>query len=134
MAILRATKSSEDAVAQKIEPADAAFPDVPVIIEKSLDGRVTSWNEGAASVFGYAPAEIVGRHVSLIIPFDWQDEEYEMIERMRSGEAPEPRKTVRRTRDGTQFWVELLTLPIFDNDGKIIGAEQRFSNFVYYAG
>jgi len=37
------------------------------IIGKSIDGVVTSWNNGAERMFAYAASEIIGRHVSLLI-------------------------------------------------------------------
>lgn len=104
---------------------------LPIVIEKSLDGRVTAWSEGAEIVFGYAPGEIIGRHVSLIIPFEYQDEEYEMTDRMRADKMLQSCRTLRRTRVGVYFMLDLLASPIFDASGKIIGTRQCFSNIEY---
>src|SRR5579863_188777 len=40
------------------------------IIGKGLDGTITSWNRGAERMYGYAPDEVVGKHISLLAPAD----------------------------------------------------------------
>ena len=34
------------------------------IIGKTLEGYITSWNRGAENIFGYAQAEMVGKHIA----------------------------------------------------------------------
>src|SRR5712691_12759472 len=38
------------------------------IVSKTLDGEVTSWNAGAARIFGYEPEEMIGQSIKRIIP------------------------------------------------------------------
>ncbi len=45
------------------------------IIGKTLEGIVTSWNEGARRLFGYEAGEILGRSISVLIPRDREHEE-----------------------------------------------------------
>ena len=45
------------------------------IIGKTLDGIITTWNAGAQRIFGYTAGEVIGRHISLLIPQDRQHEE-----------------------------------------------------------
>ena len=45
------------------------------IIGKSLDGIVTSWNNGAARIFGYSAEEMIGKSISLLIPQRYAEEE-----------------------------------------------------------
>lgn len=45
------------------------------IISKNLDGIITSWNSGAARVFGYTAEEVVGQSITIIIPEDRRSEE-----------------------------------------------------------
>ena len=38
------------------------------IVGKDLNGRIMSWNAGAARLFGYSAEEAIGRPISIIIP------------------------------------------------------------------
>jgi PAS domain-containing protein len=38
------------------------------IFSKTLDGVITSWNSGAARMYGYRPEEIIGQNVAILIP------------------------------------------------------------------
>ena len=38
------------------------------IFTKDLDSVITSWSAGAARLYGYSPAETIGRHVSMLVP------------------------------------------------------------------
>src|SRR5664279_5307123 len=40
------------------------------IVTKNLQGYITSWNSGAERLFGFARAEAVGKHITIIIPED----------------------------------------------------------------
>ena len=40
------------------------------VIGKTLEGYVTSWNRGAEITFGYTREEMVGKHISILIPDD----------------------------------------------------------------
>jgi PAS domain S-box-containing protein len=98
---------------------------VVALIAKSLDGRIIQWDEGAEKIFGYSAAEAVGKHISIIIPFDFQDEEYELLDRLKGEDYLEVRKTVRRTKSGYFIMVRLSATPLRNEDGKIIGALKR---------
>jgi PAS domain-containing protein len=38
------------------------------IVGKTLDGTITSWNAAAERIYGYSAAEVLGRHIDLIVP------------------------------------------------------------------
>jgi PAS domain S-box-containing protein len=38
------------------------------IISKTLDGKITSWNAGATTIFGYEANEMIGQPITSIIP------------------------------------------------------------------
>jgi PAS domain S-box-containing protein len=94
------------------------------IISKTLGGVITTWNAGAQRTFGYAAEEAVGRPVTILIPPDRQDEESQIIERLRRGESVHHFETVRLRKDGRQIHVSLAISPIKDDAGQIIGASK----------
>ena len=94
------------------------------IISKDLNGVVQTWNSAAVRLFGYAPHEAIGRHISLIIPEDRLDEEAYVIGQIRSGGAVEHYETVRRRKDGSSIEISLSVSPIHGPDGVIIGASK----------
>ncbi len=94
------------------------------IISKNLDGIITSWNQGAERVFGYSAEGAVGQHITLIIPPDWQNEEVEILDRLRGGEQFDHFETVRERKDGTKIDVSLTISPVKDGDGRIVGASK----------
>src|SRR5690606_19559740 len=55
------------------------------IIGKSLEGIITSWNYAAARLFGYTEQEVIGKHISLIIPKDRMNEETMIMENITNG-------------------------------------------------
>jgi PAS domain S-box-containing protein len=101
-----------------IESADDA------IVSKTLEGVITSWNSGARRIFGYTAEEVIGKPVSILIPPDHQDEEPNILARIRRGERIEHYETVRVRKDGTFVDISLTVSPIRARDGKIIGASK----------
>jgi PAS domain S-box-containing protein len=95
-----------------------------VIISKTLDGVIQSWNAGAQRIFGYTAAEAIGRHVTLIIPPELHDEEPAILARLRRGERVDHFETVRVTKDGRRLDISLTISPVRDADGHIIGASK----------
>jgi len=94
------------------------------IVGKNLNGIVTSWNEGAAKIFGYTEAEMIGQSITKIIPTDRLEEETEILRRLRSGERIEHFETKRITKDGTELDISLTISPIKDSRGTVIGASK----------
>ncbi len=94
------------------------------IVSKKLDGVVTSWNRGAERIFGYTAEEMIGRHISLLIPSDSQDEESVILQQIRSGRRIDHYETVRVKKDGTFIDVSLTVSPIKNADGKVVGASK----------
>ena len=101
-----------------IESADDA------IVSKTLDGIITSWNGGAQRIFGFTEEEAVGQSILLLIPKDHQDEEKEILRRIRSGERVEHFETIRQRKDGSLVDISLTISPIKGPDGTIVGASK----------
>jgi PAS domain S-box-containing protein len=94
------------------------------IIAKDLDGIVRSMNAAAERLLGYTAAELVGRPIRTIIPFDRQSEEDDIISRIRRGEPVDHFETVRQAKDGRLIDVSLTVSPVRDSSGRVVGASK----------
>ncbi len=92
------------------------------ILRKDLEGIIHSWSRGAESVYGYSAAEMVGEHVSRLLPPGLPDDTGEILERLRRGERLEHYETRRRAKDGRILDVSLTISPIRNEHGTIVGA------------
>jgi PAS domain S-box-containing protein len=94
------------------------------IVSKTLEGRILSWNAGAARIFGYTAAEAIGQSITIIIPPDLQEEEQRIIAKVRGGERIDHFDTTRITKDGRRISISLTVSPVRDSRGVIIGASK----------
>ena len=92
------------------------------IISKTLEGIVLTWNSGAEKLYGYAAHEMIGAHMTVLLPADRPDEESIILSRIRSGEQVSHFETVRRRKDGSLIDVSLTISPVRGREGGIIGA------------
>jgi PAS domain S-box-containing protein len=104
--------------------ADIVENSEDAIIGTDLDGVIQSWNPAAERMYGYTASEMCGQSIGLIIPPDREEEERELVRRVRSGERIPPFDTVRRRKDGSTFPVSLTISPIRDRGGRIFGASK----------
>ena len=94
------------------------------IITKTLNGIISSWNPGAARVFGYTADEVIGKPITILIPPEHLDEEPSILDRLRRGERIDHYETIRRREDGSLINVSLTVSPIKDANGRIVGASK----------
>jgi len=92
------------------------------ILSKTLDGVITSWNRGAAEMYGYRPEEIIGQNVAVLVPEDRHAELGPIFDRLHRGERAGPFETRRRRKDGTIVDVSVCISPIRDQQGTVTGA------------
>jgi PAS domain S-box-containing protein len=114
---------------KKLEEKQALFVSIvnssdDAILSKTLDGIITSWNRGAEKAFGYSSKEIIGKHISILIPPHLQNEENEIMEKIRKGEGIDHYETERLKKNGKIINVSLTISPIKDSFGNIIGASK----------
>ena len=86
---------------------------------KDLRGNVTSWNSGAAAMFGYTPDEAMGR--TLNVSASTPEEEQSRMERLMAGEkfAYDARAM---TRSGTVIDIQVAVAPLVDDGNQCIGS------------
>ncbi len=114
---------------KELEEGQALFASIvnssdDAILSKTLDGKITSWNHGAERIFGYAEKEIIGKHISILVPAQFQNEEEAIMEKIRSGRSIEHYETERIVKEGRLINVSLTISPIRDTSGNIIGASK----------
>jgi PAS domain S-box-containing protein len=94
------------------------------IISKNLNGIITSWNTGATKIFGYTESEIIGRHISTLIPQQLQAEEEIIISNIKSGRKIDHFQTVRLHKSGRPIAISITVSPVKDSRGTITGASK----------
>ena len=92
------------------------------IIGKTLEGIITSWNDGATRLYGYPVKEVIGKSISMLVPADKPDEIPGILARIKQGEKVAHFETVRVKKDGQRIDVSLTVSPIKDKKGNIVGA------------
>jgi PAS domain S-box-containing protein len=92
------------------------------IIAKTLDGIITSWNQGAEKIYGYSAPEVIGKPISILIPLCCTDEGPTILKKLQQGESLTHYETVRQRKDGTRIDVSLTISPLRDATGKLVGA------------
>ena len=112
----------EEAQKKKKELASIVESSSDAIISKTLDGIVKSWNQGAYKMYGYTEEEMIGNHISKIIPREKIKEFNQIMERILAGKKVSKTDTLRVKKNGKIVHVSLTISPIKDEEGRVIGA------------
>ncbi|OLC06005.1 MAG: hypothetical protein AUH41_13780 [Gemmatimonadetes bacterium 13_1_40CM_66_11] len=117
---LRASETRLKAVLHSALDAHVAMDDT---------GHVTSWNQQAESMFGWAEREVLGQRLAdIIVPHAHREAHAAGLRRfLATGEGPILNQRIELTalrRDGTEFPVELAVAPVR------VGSSWLFSAFV----
>jgi two-component system, chemotaxis family, CheB/CheR fusion protein len=92
------------------------------IMSADLDNIVTSWNRGAARLFGYVASEILEQPIQVFLTAESQSESLRILESLQSGGSTEHLETVWRRKDGTDVWISLTVSPLRNAAGNLLGA------------
>ena len=92
------------------------------VIGKTLEGTIVSWNPGAQILYGFSAEEVIGQHVSVLVPPERREELEGILETLRAGERVPTFETVRLRKDGALVDVSVTMSPVRDDDGVLIGA------------
>lgn len=127
MSRINALLQEEIAERQRSEQAERhlativnASPDA--IISKDLDDRITSWNPGAQSLFGYTPEEVIGQSMDLLVPITRHGESLALLRKVIEGEEVRDFRSLRRCKDGREVHVSISVYPLRNSTEEIIGA------------
>jgi PAS domain S-box-containing protein len=92
------------------------------IIGMTLGGNVTSWNEGAESMYGFSADEMVGQPIYRLIPETHHGEVSELLEIVKHGRGINRYESARIRKGGGLFDVSASLSPIRDLRGTVVGA------------
>jgi PAS domain S-box-containing protein len=112
--------SGDSALAQLLQAMFESSQDA--IIAKTLDGKVRTWNKGAADMYGYSAQEMIGEPQSKVCPPGREDEIGDLLRKIARGEHVEHYETVRQRKNGETFPASVSISPIRDATGNLIGA------------
>ncbi|MDA8227188.1 MAG: PAS domain S-box protein [Desulfitobacterium hafniense] len=88
----------------------------------TIDGRITSWNQGAERIFGYSNQEILSNSIFSLAPIEYHDEIKALVKKVMNGEKISNLQTKRQRKDGQLIDVSLTISPLKNVNGEIIGA------------
>ncbi|MEC4984258.1 MAG: PAS domain S-box protein [Oscillatoria sp. PMC 1068.18] len=94
------------------------------IVSKNLDGIIASWNQAAEQLFGYSASEMLGTHVSVLIPPEERAEAEKILQAVYQGEIANTYETKRLRKDGSLVDVALTISPIYNENQQVIGASK----------
>ena len=115
-------RKAVDELAQRL--ADIVENSNDAIISQDLEGQITSWNPAAERMYGFGAAEAIGQSIGLVIPCGREDEEADVVRRVRNGERVAPFDTIRQHKSGAPIDVALTVSPIRNREGRIVGASK----------
>jgi PAS domain S-box-containing protein len=96
------------------------------VILAGTDGVIQYWNEAAERVFGFSPAEALGKELNIIIPEQFRERHWAAYNRaLAAGETKyrgQSLPTKARKADGSELYVELGFEIVKDGAGSVIGA------------
>ena len=121
MAAVRDVTERREASATAARLASIIQSSHDAVIGESLDRVITSWNPGAERLYGYSAAEMIGRHIEVLILPETRAAEKEIQVAITRGDQVEQFQSDRVRKDGTTVRVSTTLSPIADRAGVIVG-------------
>ena len=111
------------------ERVTADLSRVALIVESSddaieswgADTLITGWNQGAADMFGYSAAEMVGTPVGALVSPAVQSVEADMIARVVAGDRVDSFESERVCADGSVLAVSVAVFAVRDTNDCVVG-------------
>lgn len=111
----RRAQETVERLASIIESASEA------VVSVDTRGRIVNWNPAAERIYGYASAEVIGRHFKMLIPDDDAAQSQGSWERVLHHQTTSQRHVRRLHKDGHIIDLQVSLFPLRDFDGNVIG-------------
>ncbi|MBI4423457.1 MAG: PAS domain S-box protein [Elusimicrobia bacterium] len=86
------------------------------------EGRIATWNVGAGRIAGYAAAEALGKHYSVLFPREAVEKDEPGWElNVAAAEGRYATEGWRLRKDGSRFWADVVVTALRDAGGKLTG-------------
>ncbi|MBD0302465.1 MAG: PAS domain S-box protein, partial [Tolypothrix sp. T3-bin4] len=99
-----------------------------VIWKKDLNGYITFVNSAVRKVFGYEPAEMIGRSSLNFIPPEQLAADRELFARVLKGETVFQYETKRIAKDGSLIYLMVNAIALQNEAGLVVGVTGTASN------
>jgi PAS domain S-box-containing protein len=117
VASVRDVSEQRAAAAAQAELATIVRSSLDAIISTTLEGHITSWNPAAEELLGYGGDEIIGEHISTLVPSHSSIVLEELLDSAASGPHRGARDTRWLHRDGSEIDVAVSISPLRDKSG-----------------
>jgi two-component system, chemotaxis family, CheB/CheR fusion protein len=91
------------------------------IISTTPEGIITSWNNGAVRLYGYAAEEALGKHVGALSPASDRRDVDGILGEVKEGRSVERLETTRVRKDDSTVDVSVTYSPIFGRSTAVVG-------------
>ncbi len=89
------------------------------ILVQDLDGKIVSWNPGAARLYGWSEAEALAMNIRDLIPPAGRHEALDVVRQLSRAEVLQPYQAERIARDGRILRVSLTATALVNDAGEI---------------
>ena len=89
---------------------------------------ISSWNPGAAEIYGYSSEEAIGRSLDTLIPEHRRETEQTIFKKVLGGEPISHYETQRIRKDGSLIDVSIALSPIKNTVGEVVGVSSISSD------
>jgi PAS domain S-box-containing protein/putative nucleotidyltransferase with HDIG domain len=113
---------AEEALRQSQQRLSLHIQKTPLaVIEWDTGFRVLQWNAAAERIFGYAAAEVVGRHGEFIVPERFKDQIGRVWTDLMANRGGDRSTNENTTKDGRTIFCEWYNTSLIDGSGRVIG-------------
>ena len=104
------------------EKAAIVYHSRDAILSWSSSAEITSWNPAAEKLFGYRADEILGKHVSVLLPESERNNLSALLESIEKGAEVSPFEIFKMRKDGKLVQTHVTLSPLKDAEGNVRGA------------